>query len=80
MIAVLKFTLKFVIGIALLICFLIGVARMLAPDPPQRQIIIQPRKAEKKWLTQRFQYHWISGCIEENGEFYFIRDGRKCGL
>jgi len=80
MIDVLKFMLKFVIGAALLIFFLIGVARMLASEPPQRPIIIQPSKAEKKWLVQRFQYHGISGCIEENGELYFIRDGRKCRL
>ena len=80
MITMLKFTLKFLIGSILLICFLIGVSRMLAPEQPQRQIIIQPNKAENRWLVQRFQFHGISGCVEENGELYFIRDGRRCGL
>ena len=49
---------------------------MMRHRPP----IIQPSGAEKRWLNERFKIHGISACIEENGERYFYRDGKKCKL
>jgi len=37
-------------------------------------------EAEKRWLNERFRFHGIYASIEENGEHYFYRDGKKCRL
>ena len=45
-----------------------------------RPPVIQPSAAEKRWLNERFKFHGISASIEENGEYYFIRNGKRCRL
>ena len=45
-----------------------------------RPPVIQPSEAEKRWLNERFRSHGIYACIEERGEYYFIRNGKRCRL
>jgi uncharacterized membrane protein len=58
-------------------------ARAYAGTPePHRDIhaAAQIPAAEKRWIEQRHKYHGIYASIEENGERYFYRDGKKCKL
>ena len=72
--------LKFLAAALLIVLYLIAIAYLLAPPPPERRVVVQPTQAEKRWLDARFKYHGIWACIEENGEHYFYRDGKKCKL
>ncbi|MCX5822396.1 MAG: hypothetical protein NTY86_02520 [Deltaproteobacteria bacterium] len=49
---------------------------------PHRDIhaAAQIPEAEKRWIEQRHKYHGIYAHVEENGEHYFYRDGKKCKL
>jgi hypothetical protein len=55
---------------------------LLDAPAPRRDIHAAARipEAEKRWIEQRHKYHGIYGSIEENGERYFIRDGKRCKL
>ena len=35
---------------------------------------------EKEYVIQRMKYHGISGCIQDEKGYYFIRDGKRCRL
>ena len=62
-----------------LVIFLTAIAWWIEP-PPERRAAVQFTEAEKRWFNERFKYHGIWGCISENGEHYFYRDGKKCKL
>ena len=53
-----------------------AIAVPLPPRPP----VIQPTAAEKRWIEQRHKFHGIDVSIEENGQHYFIRNGKRCKL
>jgi hypothetical protein len=59
---------------------LFGYAARAYAETPTRRVVAQPTAAEKRWIEQRHKYHGIYGSIEENGEYYFYRDGKKCRL
>ena len=74
-------------GILLLLLLIGGMigyaARAYAGTPEPRRDIhaaAQIPAAEKRWIEQRHKHHGISGSIEENGEHYFYRGGKKCKL
>ena len=68
-----------ILGIGLLIGY--G-WRAYGETPAPRNIHAAARlpEPEKRWIEQRHKYHGIYGSIEENGERYFIRDGKRCRL
>ena len=72
--------LKFAAVYVLTIILLIMVARAFASPPPPRRVIIQPTRQEARWIKQRYTHHGIWVSIEENGEKYFIRNGKQCKL
>jgi hypothetical protein len=37
-------------------------------------------KAEKAYFSYWHKYHGISGSVCENGECWFMRDGKRCSL
>lgn len=58
-------------------------ARAYAGTPePHRDIhaAAQIPAAEKRWIEQRHKYHGIYASIEEGGQRYFIRNGKRCKL
>lgn len=73
---------KAVLALFILILFLLAIAMCVdnGDMAPHRVPIIQPSGAEKRWIEQRFKFHGIYASIEENGEHYFYRDGKKCKL
>lgn len=74
--------LKLVAVVLLLILCWAAIAWWISPPPERRDIhaFAQIPEAEKRWLNERFKIHGISACIEERGERYFYRDGKKCKL
>jgi len=74
------YLLKALVAALLIILYLLAIAYIVTPPPPPRRVILQPTQAEKRWLEKRFKYHGIWSCIEENGEYYFYRHGKKCRL
>jgi hypothetical protein len=70
---------KFFVYVILFIIYLF-VAWLLWTPVPARRLPVQPTAEEKRWIEQRHKYHGIWASIEENGQQYFIRNGRKCKL
>jgi len=64
----------------LLILSLLVIAMCIDNGDMMRAPVIQPSGAEKRWIEKRHKYHNIWNSIEENGERYFYRDGKKCKL
>ena len=57
------------------------VAWWISPPPkPAPRVVVQLNAEERRWIKERHQFHGIWASIEENGERYFIRDGKKCRL
>jgi len=72
---------KAVLILVLLALLLQVVARWISPDPPAPpRAIVQLTAEERRWIRARHEFHGISASILENGERYFIRDGKKCRL
>ena len=46
-------------------------------DPPHYDHVNWP---EKQWVIERHKYHGIDVSIEERGQHYFIREGKRCRL
>jgi hypothetical protein len=63
--------------IALLI-YLSVAAYFYFKDPPLRYDHVN--WPEKEWVVKRMAYHGISACVEENGKYYFYRNGRQVAL
>lgn len=71
---------KAVAALFILILFLLAIAMCVDNGDMMRPPVIQPSGAEKRWIEKRFKFHGIYACIEENGQYYFYRDGKKCKL
>lgn len=67
-----------ILGIGMMIGY--GWRTYVETPEPRRVAVVQPTGAEKRWIAQRHRYHGIWASIEENGEHYFIRDGKRCKL
>lgn len=78
--SVVRWSLKIIASILLLIAYLLILAWWISPPMPERRAVTQPTKAEARWLVARHEYHGIPGSIGESGEHYFWRDGQKCKL
>jgi hypothetical protein len=44
------------------------------PSPPEMS------DQERAWIKSRHKYHGITISVIENGQHYFIRDGKRCRL
>ena len=77
---VVRWSLRVVAGVALLIAYLLGLAWFFSSPIPERRVVPQPTKAEARWLEARYTHHGIWISIEEPGENYFYRNGQKCKL
>jgi hypothetical protein len=65
-------------AVFILVLWVLTLWVLLAADPPK--YVQDWKPGEKEWVTQRMKYHGIWACIEEKGEHYFYRDGKKCKL
>ena len=72
---------KAVLVLILLVLALQAIVWWISPNPsPPPRVVVQLTAEERRWIKARHQFHGVTVSIYENGDRYFIRDGKRCKL